>query len=88
MFKPQNLSADILIRKGKNVLKIGTSESVDALRIVSHSHDVAKNTAKRLDQLRLRSIRVLKFIHEDMLVLRGDFAKNTWLLRKEFQGVE
>ena len=61
-----------LLREVEDVPEVRAAEGVDALRVVSDDRDVAVRLAHSAKNPRLQHVRVLIFVHEDVVVQPGD----------------
>ena len=68
-FGPRKISWEI-----HDVAKIGSPERVDALGVVSHHHDIIVRGSQKADDLGLKAIGVLVFVHQDITVAVGQMA--------------
>ena len=48
-------------------MKIRAAPRVDALRVIAHHHDVVMPTGQQINEITLKLVRVLVFVHENEL---------------------
>ena len=77
-FDFKNAGAWVVFGKLEDVFEIRPSPRVDALGVVSHDHEIAVVGGEQVDEFGLEAVRILVFIHEDLLkaalVKGGDFG--------------
>ena len=66
--------------------KVGPAPRIDALRIVSHHHDIAMRARQLIDQLSLHGIGVLVFVHKDELKLVLVFGEHLGMRAEHLEG--
>ena len=54
------------VREGHDILPVGATPRVDALRVVADGHDLVL-AGEQVDDAALQAVRVLELVHEDVL---------------------
>ena len=77
-FDFKNAGARVVFGKLEDVFEIRAPPGVDALGVVSHDHEILVVGGEEVDEFGLEAVRILVFIHEDLLeaalVKGGDFG--------------
>ncbi|GBC83002.1 hypothetical protein HRbin10_02140 [bacterium HR10] len=81
----QAVDARVRIALGElvDVAEIGPAPAVDRLAVVADDHDVAVPPGQPIHDLRLQTVRVLIFVHEDVLELLGVEGFDLRVLREQ-----